>query len=323
MYDYGRNFSGWTRLRVTAPAGTRIVMRFGEMLNPDGTVYRKNLRAARATDTYVCKGGGEETWEPRFTYHGFQYVEVEGLPETAGPETLTGIIVGSALPLTGMFECSDAIMTRTAANERCTIRANLVELPTDCPQRDERMGWTDYHEVVASTLYEQDAATLLTKWMGRPGRCALPGRGISDDRARCSPLPVVAGMGGQRRPHSLDDVFRVRRHPPGLRGITMKSPGILRRIRRSRRGSWSEPIGLGDWLAPDMSTPKELIATALYARCAEVMAEMARALGKAEDAAAFADLHRSIRAAFQTEVHRAGRNHRKRLARRIRAGAGL
>ena len=215
VYDYGRNFSGWTRLRITAPAGTRIVMRFGEMLNPDGTVYRKNLRAARATDTYVCKGGGEETWEPRFTYHGFQYVEVEGLPETAGPETLTGIIVGSSLPLTGNFECSDAIMTRTAANERCTIRANLVELPTDCPQRDERMGWTDYHEVVASTLYEQDAASLLTKWMGDMVDARLAGRGISDDRPRCSPLPVVAGLGGQRRPHSVDDVFRLRRYPPG------------------------------------------------------------------------------------------------------------
>ena len=134
VYDYGRNFSGWTRLKITAPSGTKIVMRFGEMLNPDGTVYRKNLlRRPCHRHLYLQGRRGAETWEPRFTYHGFQYVEAYGLQDAAGAETLTGIIAGSALPLIGNFACSDAIMTRTAANQRCTIRANLVELPTDCP----------------------------------------------------------------------------------------------------------------------------------------------------------------------------------------------
>src|SRR5208283_5225366 len=123
---------------------------------------------------YVCKVAGEEVWEPRFTYHGFQYAEVEGLPAAPDPTTFTGIIVGSALPLTGSFACSNDIMTRTADNMRCTIRANLVDVPTDCPQRDERMGWMDYHEVAASALYEQDAATLLTKWTADMVDARLP-----------------------------------------------------------------------------------------------------------------------------------------------------
>jgi len=298
VYDYGRNFSGWTRLRITAPSGTRIVMRFGEILNPDGTVYRTNLRAARATDTYVCKGGGEETWEPRFTFHGFQYVEVEGLPQTAGPETLTGIIVGSDLPLTGSFECSNAIMTRTAANERCTIRSNLVELPTDCPQRDERMGWTDYHEVVASTLYEQDAASLLTKWMGdlvdaRRADGSFPS--IAPDVHKFPWWPGWADS-GVLIPWTMYYVYGDTRL---VARYYQEIAGHLKTYKAHSSGFLAQPDGLGDWLAPDVSTPKELIATALYARCAEVMAKMAQALGKIQDAAAFDDLQRSIRGAFR------------------------
>jgi alpha-L-rhamnosidase len=303
VYDYGRNFSGWARLRITAPSGTRIVMRFGEMLNPDGTVYRKNLRAARATDTYVCKGIGEETWEPRFTYHGFRYVEVEGLPLTAGPETLTGIIVGSSLPLTGNFECSDAIMTRTAANERCTIRANLVELPTDCPQRDERMGWMDYHEVVASTLYEQDAATLLTKWMADMVDARLPDGAFSMISPDVHRFPWSPGWAdsGVLIPWTMYFVYGDTRL---VSRYYHEIAGHLETYRTHSSGFVVQPVGLGDWLAPDMSTPKELIGTALYARCAEVMAKMAQALGKAQDAAAFADLHRSVREAFQKKFVR-------------------
>ena len=300
VYDYGRNFSGWTRLKVTAPAGTRVVMRFAEMLNSDGTAYRKNLRAARAMDTYVCKGGGEETWEPRFTYHGFQYVEVEGLPEAAGSEAVLGIIAGSNLPLTGSFECSDAIMTRTAVNQRVTIRANLLDLPTDCPQRDERMGWTDYHEVVASTLYEADAASLLTKWVTDLVDARLPSGAYPMIAPDVHHFPWSPGWAdsGVLIPWTMYFVYGDTR----LVGRYYNEiAGQLEVYKKQSKDFVVEPIAnaLGDWLAPDMSTPKELIATALFARGAQAMAEMARALGKADAAAAFADLHRSIRMAFQ------------------------
>jgi alpha-L-rhamnosidase len=300
VYDYGRNFSGWVRLKITAPVGTRVVMRFGEMLNPDGTVYRQNLRAARAADTYICRGDGEEIWEPRFTYHGFQYVEVEGLPAAAGPSALTGISVGSVLPSSGFFECSDDIMTRTAANQRTTIRANLVELPTDCPQRDERMGWTDYHEIVASALYEQDAASLLTKWMTDMVDARMPNGAFPMMAPDVHRFPWSPGWAdsGVLIPWTMYDVYGDTR----LVGkYYQEITGQLKVYEKHAKDFVIQPMpdAFGDWLAPDTTTPEELLATALYARCAEVMAQMAKALGKTEDAAQLSELHQSIRSAFQ------------------------
>jgi alpha-L-rhamnosidase len=300
VYDYGRNFSGWARLKVTAPAGTKVVMRFGEMLNPDGSVYRKNLRSARATDTYICRGGAEETWEPRFTYHGFQYIEVEGLPEGSGAEALTGISVGSDLPVCGYFECSDEIMTRTAANQRTSIRANLMDLPTDCPQRDERLGWTDYHEIVASALYEQDAASLLTKWMTDLVDARLPSGAfpmLAPDIHHLAWSPGWADT-GVLIPWTMYDVYGDTRL---VARYYDEIAGQLEVYQKLTKDFVIQPVpdSFGDWLAPDMTTPKELLATALFARDAEVMAEMAKALGKGEDAAKYRELHRSIRAAFQ------------------------
>jgi alpha-L-rhamnosidase len=298
VYDFGRNFSGWIRLRIQAPAGTAIVMRFGEMLNPDGTVHRTNLRAARATDTYICKGNGEEVWEPRFTYHGFQYVEVEGLPPTAGPETLTAIIVGSDLPSTGNFECSNDTMTRTAANQRTTMRANLVDLPTDCPQRDERMGWMDYHEVAASALYEQDAATLLTKWTSDMMDARREDGSFSSIAPDVHRFPWWPGWAdsGMLIPWEMYRVYG----DTGLVSRYYKEiAGHLDSYAQNSKDFIVNPEGLGDWLALGEGTPKDVIATALYARCAEVMAIMARALGKTEDAETYSKLHQSIAEAFR------------------------
>ncbi|MGA2253799.1 MAG: family 78 glycoside hydrolase catalytic domain, partial [Thermoguttaceae bacterium] len=298
VVDFGRNFAGWMRLRINAPAGTRIAMRFGEMLNADGTVYRTNLRGARATDCFICKGVGEEVWEPRFTYHGFQYVEVEGLPTPPDPKMLTGILVGSALPLTGSFACSNEIMTRTADNMRCTIRANLVDVPTDCPQRDERMGWMDYHEVVASTLYEQDASSLLTKWMAD----------IVDARLKDGSFSMIA-----------PDVHRFDWSPgwadssvliPWTMYSVYADTRLCERYYREMAGNIDyyqqhssalvgPDVGLGDWLAPDMSTPKQLISTALFAHDTRTMSLMAQALGKANDARRYQQLFWEIRSAFQ------------------------
>ncbi|MGA2064995.1 MAG: glycoside hydrolase family 78 protein [Thermoguttaceae bacterium] len=306
VVDFGRNFAGWVRLRINAPAGTKITMRFGEMLSADGTVYRANLRGARATDCYICKGAGEEVWEPRFTYHGFQYVEVEGLPAPPEPRMFTGIMVGSALPLTGSFACSSDVMTRTADNMRCTIRANLVDIPTDCPQRDERMGWMDYHEVAASTLYEQDAASLLTKWMAD----------IADARLKDGSFSMIApdvhGFGWS--PGWADSSVLIPWTMYGVYGDTRLATRYYREMaghveyyRQHSTGLVGPDVGLGDWLAPDMSTPKQLISTALFARGARNMSLMSRALGKADDAARYRQLFQEIRAAFQKKfVHPGG-----------------
>jgi alpha-L-rhamnosidase len=298
VVDFGRNFAGWVRLRIDAPAGTKITMRFGEMLNADGTVYRANLRGARATDCYICKGAGEEVWEPRFTYHGFQYVEVEGLPAPPDPGMFTGIMVGSALTLTGSFACSNDIMTRTADNMRCTIRANLVDVPTDCPQRDERMGWMDYHEVAASMLYEEDAASLLTKWMAD----------IVDARLSDGSFSMIAPdvHGFSWSPGWADSsvlipwtMYRVYGDTRLCRRYYREMAGHVDYYLQHSASLVGPDVGLGDWLAPDMSTPKQLMSTALFAHGARNLSVMARALGKADDAARYQQLFEEIRAAFQ------------------------
>jgi alpha-L-rhamnosidase len=298
VVDFGRNFAGWMRLRISAPAGTKIAMRFGEMLNADGTVYRDNLRGARATDCYICKGAGAEVWEPRFTYHGFQYAEVEGLPAAPDPKTFTGIIVGSALPLTGSFACSNDIMTRTADNMRCTIRANLIDVPTDCPQRDERMGWMDYHEVAASTLYEQDAASLFTKWMADIADARLKDGGfsmIAPDVHRFGWSPGWADS-SVLIPWTMYSVYADTRL---CRRYYREMAGHVDYYQRHATTLVGPDVGLGDWLAPDMSTPKPLISTALFAHGARNMSLMAQALGKADDAARYRQLFQEIRSAFQ------------------------
>ncbi len=306
VFDMGVNFSGWVRLHVNAPKGTKIVMRFGEMLNADGTVYRVNLRSARATDTYICKGDGEEVWEPTFTYHGFQYVEVEGLPYAAKPDTLTGIVVYSDLPSTGRFASSSEIATRTANNMRWSIRANSFEIPTDCPQRDERMGWMDYHEVARSAQYEVAQSALFTKWVTDMMDARLA------DGVFSQTAPDVHGMNWT----------------PGWADGSVMIPWTMYRVYGDTRlcEKWFNEIAAhvshyeklspdfiapefhyGDWLAFDQTTPSNLISTALFARCAFAMGEMSAALGRTEDAKRFNALFEKIRTAFQKKfVHADG-----------------
>jgi alpha-L-rhamnosidase len=112
VFDLGQYIAGFARLKVRGRAGTKIVLRFAEMLNPDGTIYTANLRTARAIDTYVLKGNGEEIWQPRFTYHGFRYVELSGYPGEPNRDAITGIAIHSNTPLTSTFECSNPMVNR-------------------------------------------------------------------------------------------------------------------------------------------------------------------------------------------------------------------
>ena len=140
--DIGRNIAGFARLRIQAPAGTTIRLRFAEVLNADRSLYVENLRSALATDTYTCHGSGPEEWRPRFTFHGFRYVEITGLPSEPAADTVTGIAISSDCSESGSFTCSEPLLEQIAANAVWTQRANYIDVPTDCPQRDERLGWT-------------------------------------------------------------------------------------------------------------------------------------------------------------------------------------
>ena len=138
VFDLGQNFAGIARLKVKGPAGTRVQMRFAEILNPDGTLYTTNLRGARCIDTYILKGGDrEEIWQPQFTFHGFRYVEISGYPGTPADDAVTGVALNSDTPLVGSFACSSHMVNRLYSNIVWTQRANFMEIPTDCPQRDD------------------------------------------------------------------------------------------------------------------------------------------------------------------------------------------
>jgi len=298
VFDLGQNFAGFARLRVDEPTGTVITLRFAEMLQADGTIYTENLRTARVIDTYVCRGGGVETWEPRFTFHGFRYVQVEGLTRPPPASTITGVVLSTANADTGAFESSSALLNQIWSNTRWGQLSNYLEVPTDCPQRDERLGWTGDAQVFVRTgAYNQDIAAFMAKWMDDVVDTQSP-EGAFNDTAPIGFKGSAAGWAdaGIIVPWTLWKVYGdtrvLERHYESMRRyveyVRGQSPGLIGPNR-----------GYGDWLAIGGVTEKHLISTAYLAYDAKLMAEIAAALGKSEDATAYRTLFDEVRAAFQ------------------------
>ncbi len=166
VYDMGRNFSGWVRLTVEGPAGTKVTLRFTERANEDGSIDVSNLSQARPADHYVLKGEGIETYEPRFTWHGFRYVSVEGFPGTPTLESIEGRFIHTDCERTGRLESDNHMVQRIHECIVASQRANIQGLPIDCPQRDERLGWMgDAHVSAEEAICNLDMATLYTKYL--------------------------------------------------------------------------------------------------------------------------------------------------------------
>lgn len=296
VFDLGQNFAGWVRLKAKGRAGDRIVMRFGEMLNPDGTVHTQNLRSARATDTYIFKGDGEETWEPHFTFHGFRYVEVVGLKDKPDPAMVTGIVVHSDASLTSSFECSNPMLNKLHSNILWGQLSNYLDVPTDCPQRDERLGWTgDTQVFIRSGTYHQDIAAFFTKWMVDLAD-SVDGAGVYGNQA-----PVFHGHGspgwsdaGIICPWTIYQTY-------GDTQILRTHYDAMTRYLDAcgRNGLDGLGNGFGDWLAVGSSTPKELISVAYYAYATQLMAKIAGVLDKQDDAKKYKELFTRIRSHFQ------------------------
>ncbi|MFF3884315.1 alpha-L-rhamnosidase [Streptomyces sp. NPDC001914] len=298
VFDLGQNMVGSVRLRVSGEAGTTVRLRHAEVLNPDGTLYTANLRSAAATDTYVLKGGGEETYEPRFTFHGFRYVEVTGYPGTPTAGAVTGRVMHTSAPFTLDFETDVPLLNQLHSNITWGQRGNFLSVPTDTPARDERLGWTGDINVFAPTAaYTMESARFLAKWLVdlRDGQTA---EGAFTDVA---PMVGTVGNGvagwgdaGVTVPWSLYQAY-------GDRQVLADAwPSVrawLGYLEHHSKGLLRPADGYGDWLNVSDETPKDVIATAYFAHSADLAARMATALG--EDPAPWTGLFDRVREAFR------------------------
>ena len=302
IVDMGQNLAGWARITVQGESGDEIRLRFAEILSPDGSIYRENLRSAEATDVYVLRGGGPETFEPHFTYHGFRYIELSGPPEVVKSARITALAAHTAVPPTAEFHCSSDLVNRVWKATTWGIRSNLMSVPTDCPQRDERLGWTgDAQAIWGTACYAFDMAPFTAKWMRDMRDAQSPEGGFPDVAPRIiadgngapawGDAGVIVPWTAYRRygdTRIIDDNWQaMERWMEFIRG---QNPDHLR---LKGRGN-----DYGDWVGFDETTPKDLIATAFWALDAKYMAEMAKATGRTQRAEAYRELFGKIRAAF-------------------------
>ena len=303
LFDLGQNMVGWARLKVQGPAGTVVRLRFGEMLSPNGTLYVDNLRGAKATDTYILSGNGAETYEPSFTFHGFRYVEVTGYPGEPSLDVITGCVLHSDIPRTGAFECSDPLVNQLVQNIDWGQRGNFLSIPTDCPQRDERLGWLgDAQVFVRTAAGNREVAAFFEKWMDDVADAQSPEGGFSDVAPRLVDFADGApawGDAGVIVPWTIYQMYGDTRllqthYSAMVRWINYLDGANPEHLWLNRRSN-----DFGDWLSIDDDTDKGVLATAYFAYDAWLMAEIAAKLGHAEDAARFSALFENIKAAFK------------------------
>lgn len=307
VIDMGQNMVGWVRVRARGAAGSRVVLQHAEVLDRDGNFYTENLRSARQTVTYILRGTGEdECFEPHFTFQGFRYVRVVEFPGAISLERFAGRVIQSDLDPTGEFACSDPLVNQLQQNIVWSQRGNFVDVPTDCPQRDERLGWTgDAQVFIRTALFNMDAAAFFTKWLrdlrydqdadgGVPS--VIPNVMRRDDRHSSAAWGDAATI----CPWTLYQTYGDRRL------LAEQYPSMVAWVEYIRRQGtdellWNTGFHYGDWLALDAeegsyvgATPRELIATAFYAYSARLVTEAAEALGKRDDADRYRTLHGRI-----------------------------
>ncbi len=301
VIDVGQNLAGHLRIRTAARAGSTITVRHAEVRDDAGELYVANLRSAKQTDTYTFRGDADEVVEPRFTSHGFRYAEVSGLAGALAPEQVTAVVVSSMGPEIGSFACSDELVNAIHRNVVWGIRGNLVGLPTDCPQRDERLGWTaDAAAFAPSALFlGGDAAALFERWLVDLADAQLPSGAYPD----VAPRVGITGAGntgwadaGVLVPWT---VFR----QTGDRRVLERQYDSMRRYVRFLDADHADGIRhggrYGDWLALEGPTSLELLGTAYLAHAARSFARIATLLGHDDDAAEASALAKRATNAFR------------------------
>jgi len=312
VYDFGQNFTGWVRLRVSGPRGTKVTLRYAGRLYNDYRLDPRNNYGADQTDTYILKGEGTEVWEPRFTLHGFRYVEVTGFPGTPTKENLEGCFVRSAVETIGSFRCSNPLLNQIHHNVCWTFASSFQGIPQDAAERCERVGWLgDPGFVAEDYIYNFDTAGFWTKWLDD----------IKDSQKPDGNLPVVSP------PHWRDVyseypawkssyplfVWYVYQYYGDERILEKHYDGMKKLIDffSAKAENYILSYGLGDHMEPDREkgessfrpkrTPPSLTSTAYYYFDTCILAQAARVLGKEDDYKRYSDLAKNIKDAFSRE----------------------
>lgn len=307
IVNFGQNKAGVTRIRAEGPAGTEITIRHGEMLHQDGRLLVENLRAAKATNVFTLRGdAGGEIFEPRFTFHGYQYAEVSGYPGELTADDIESVVLHSDTPLTSAFDSSDPVLNQFFQNVIWTQRSNFLEIPTDCPQRDERLGWTGDSLVYGQTAtYNADVAAFYAKWF-QDLRDSQTDEGAYPDYA---PYPMQHGGSGEPFATAWMDAGVIvpwaYYQAYGDRQVLRDHYHSMQRFLSFRVNRNPDFIGRewgngwGDWLNIDDPTPVDFIDHCYYAAAADHMAEIATVLNEPADAAVYRAIAASVRETFR------------------------
>lgn len=301
VFDMGQNFSGWARLRVSGPRGTEVRMRFAELVYETGLINQENLRSARAEDVYILKGEGEEVHEPRFTYHGFRYAQLTGFPGVPTAETLRGRVVYTGVKQTGAFAASKPVLNGLQRIITWGQKTNLHSIPTDCDQRDERMGWMgDAQGTAEEAIMNFDMAAFYTNFI----------RDIHDVQDEKGTITdTVPHIWGSRPADPAWGTaypllcWYMYQYYGDKRILDEQFDGLKKYVEFLRSKSENGILKYsyyGDWVAID-KTPGALVSTFYYYYDAKILADAAKVLGKEVEAKSYGRLAEEIKAAFHKE----------------------
>ncbi len=312
VIDIGQNMVGWIRIKMKGKKDQEVKIKFAEVLDKEGNFYTDNLRSAKCTDTYIFANDGEVTYEPSFTFHGFRFIKLEGFEETPTLDDVVGVVIYSDMKPTGTFNCNNELINQLQHNIQWGQKGNFLDVPTDCPQRDERLGWTGDAQVFAPTAgFNFDVAAFYTKWM----------KDVSADQLESGKIPhvipdVLKGNGGATGwadavaiiPWNVYKIYGDRRILEESYPAITKWLGYMTK-RAGDDYLWTDDPHFGDWLAfattrsdyPGATTEKDLLATAYFYYTSTLTAKIAGIIGKKEDAVKYRQLAAHIKNAFGSE----------------------
>ena len=311
VFDFGQNMVGYVRVKVSGNKGDRVRLGFAEVLDKNGNFYTANMRSARNDINYILSGEGEEVFQPHFTFQGFRYMRVIEFPGFAQSENFEGVVLDSDMRTTGEFECSNELINRLVKNVQWGFKGNSVDVPTDCPQRDERLGWTgDAQVFIRTACFLRDTRAFYSKWLDDMACDQLENGGIPHvipdvikngdsacgwaDAATICPWTLYLCYGDKRE--LKKNYPMMKKWVEHVRSVANK--GVY----------WDSGSHFGDWLALDAkegsykgATPNDLTATAYYAYSTLIMSKAAEVLGYSAESANYMRLHNDIAEFFKRE----------------------